>query len=111
MEDLFISNERKTSKVKGTGIQYIPGYIDPFVDFVIEKWLPVEKNSILDLGGGGFRFAISAAILNKNIIVVDLDPSGLDLELIYRRVNENGQIEIPVYDFLKEKIREGFREL
>jgi cyclopropane fatty-acyl-phospholipid synthase-like methyltransferase len=111
MRDLFISKERKPSKIAGTGIQYIPGHIEPFVDLVIKNYLPPEREEILDLGGGGFVFAIPVAALNRNITVVDMDPSGLDLKLIYQRIGENGHPIIPDYNFLREKIQIEIRNI
>lgn len=105
MKDLFISNERKVSTVPGTGIQYIPGHIEPFVDLIIKNYLPEEKNLILDLGGGGLRFAIPVAMSGKKITVVDLDPSGIDLELICRRISEIGEFKLPDINLLRENIQ------
>jgi 2-polyprenyl-3-methyl-5-hydroxy-6-metoxy-1,4-benzoquinol methylase len=104
MKGLFISNERKISNILGTGIQYIPGHIEPFVDLVINNYLPGEKSHILDLGGGGLRFAFPAALLNRKVTVVDLDPSGIDLEVISRKINEVGRFGFYDKNILKENI-------
>ena len=94
MSNLFISSERKLSKIKNTGIQYIPGHTEPLIDMIKDKFLPVDNENILDLGGGGLRFAIPVASLNKKIIVIDLDESAVDIDLIYSRMRKN---RLPVF--------------
>jgi 2-polyprenyl-3-methyl-5-hydroxy-6-metoxy-1,4-benzoquinol methylase len=88
---MYISPERKKSMIKGSGIQYIPGHEEKFVDFIVRNYLP-DTGNILDIGGGGFRFAIPVAIKGKSITVVDLDKDSLDLEDIVNRVNKNGKM-------------------
>lgn len=95
MRELFISNERKKSMIRGTGIQYIPGHIEPFVDLILNNYLPEEKDHILDLGGGGLRFAIPVAALKRKITVVDLDSTGTEYDLIIQRIKEIGHVETP----------------
>ncbi len=96
---MFISPERKVSTVPGTGVQYIPWHDEPFVDFVVDNFLP-PMGGILDLGGGGLRFAIPAALKQKPVTVVDLDEAGLDLESIVKRANEFGKLHIELADVL-----------
>jgi SAM-dependent methyltransferase len=90
---MFITPERKISTIEGTGVQYIPGHVENFIDFVIENYLP-DTGNILDLGGGGLRFAIPAALRGKAVTVVDLDASSLDVESIVAKVNQNGKLNI-----------------
>lgn len=87
----FISRERKFSTVKGTGVQYIPGHEESFVDYVISNYVN-DKEQILELGGGGMRFAIPAADKNKNITVVDSDKSSLDIKAIIQKVKSNEKV-------------------
>jgi SAM-dependent methyltransferase len=68
-------------------VQYIPGHIEPFVDLILGQYLPVD-GPLLDLGGGGLRFAVPAAMAGRQVTVVDVDGSSLDVEFIVRRVNE-----------------------
>ncbi|MCA9396005.1 MAG: class I SAM-dependent methyltransferase [Candidatus Omnitrophica bacterium] len=91
--DMFIAPERKTSTVKGTGVQYIPGHTDAFVDHVLSHFLQ-DADRIVDLGGGGLRFAIPAAQTGKRVEVVDLDSSALDVSFISGRVNELGKCNL-----------------
>ena len=90
---MFISKERKISLVKGGGIQYIYGHEETFIDFIINKYLPVSGN-ILDIGGGGLRFAIPAALQDKIVTVVDSDQDSLNVPDIVNRVNKNGKITV-----------------
>lgn len=90
---MFVSKERKISSKKGTGTQYLPGHDEPFVDFIIEKYLP-DSGNILDLGGGGLRFAIPVALRGKEVTVVDMDPDALDIATIVGRVNSIGKLHI-----------------
>lgn len=88
MASKFISKQRKISNVKGTGVQYVPGHVEPFVDKIIEEYLE-EANNIVDLGGGGFRFALPAAMKSKRVNVVDLDQDSLNKALILNRLVQN----------------------
>ncbi len=90
---MFVAPERKTSTVKGTGVQYIPGHVDPFVDHVLSAYLNVSDR-MLDLGGGGLRFAIPAAIAGKSLTVIDLDSSAMNVDLIVDRVNKVGKLNL-----------------
>jgi spermidine synthase len=85
---VFISQHRRLTTQQGHGVQYIPGHIEPFVDLIVQDYLP-DEGEILDLGGGGLRFALPVAQTGRRIKVVDLDPSGVDLDLIVERVNAN----------------------
>jgi SAM-dependent methyltransferase len=96
---MYISPERKVSAIAGTGVQYIPWHDEQFVDFVVEKYLP-PTGRILDLGGGGLRFAIPAALKGKSVLVVDLDEAGLNIEDIVRRSNEFGKAHIKLSDVI-----------
>jgi SAM-dependent methyltransferase len=87
-QEVFISKHRRLSRQIGHGVQYLPGHVEPFVDLVISEYLP-DDGEILDLGGGGLRFALPVALLGRRVTVVDVDPSGLDLEMVVQRVNEN----------------------
>lgn len=91
--NMFIAPERKTSTIKGTGIQYIPGHTDAFVDYVLNYLVP-DAERIVDLGGGGLRFAIPAAQMGKQVKVVDLDSSALDVNFITGRVNKVGKCSL-----------------
>jgi SAM-dependent methyltransferase len=74
-------------------VQYLPGHVEPFVDLVISEYLP-DDGEILDLGGGGLRFALPVALLGRRVTVVDVDPIGLDVEMVVQRVNENERSEL-----------------
>ena len=87
---MFISKHRRFSQQLGSGVQYLPGHEEPFVDLVINGYLP-KNGELLDLGGGGLRFAIPVALLGRSVIVVDLDPSGLDVRMVVNRMNTNDQ--------------------
>jgi spermidine synthase len=87
----FVSPERKRSSVAGTGIQYIPGHVDPFIDVVLSHYLHPDAR-VLDLGGGGLRFGLPSAALKHPTTVVDLDADALNVTDIIRRVEENGKI-------------------
>ena len=101
---MFISKERKIAGIKGLGIQYIPGHVEPFIDLIIKDHMPDKGGIILDLGGGGLRFAIPVALTNRKITVVDLDPSGLDIDIIYSKVLANDKEQIPDAEILKKNI-------
>ena len=75
---MFIAKHRRFSQQPGCGVQYIPGHIEPFVDLVLKEFLPPEGD-LLDLGGGGLRFALPVALGGRAITVVDLDGGGLDV--------------------------------
>jgi spermidine synthase len=62
--------------------------VEPFVDLIIEEYLP-DEGEILDLGGGGLRFALPVAAAGRSITVVDLDPTVADLAMVVDRVNAN----------------------
>jgi 2-polyprenyl-3-methyl-5-hydroxy-6-metoxy-1,4-benzoquinol methylase len=89
---MYISDERRKSVVPDMGIQYIPGHEEHFVDYVIAGFLP--EDGILELGGGGLRFAIPVAEKGKKITVVDLDPGSLDIDSIVEQVNNNSKVFI-----------------
>lgn len=94
----LISDERAFTSVQGTGVQYLPGHVEDFVDLIIKKYTP-EASNILELGGGGFRFAIPAS--EKSLVkVVDLDPLGLEISSIIEKVKGNGKW---VYDEISIK--------
>lgn len=105
MKSRFISRERRLSGIKNTGVQYIPGHTEPLIDLIIDQYLPKDGGKILDLGGGGLRFAIPVASLNYKVTVVDLDPTGLDLNLIYSRMEENGCLEFPNFRLISKNIK------
>ncbi len=90
---MFITPERRQSSVRGTGIQYVPGHEEPFVDHVVARHLPASGR-ILELGGAGFRFALAAALAGRRVTVVDRDASGLALPEIVERVNANGKLRL-----------------
>jgi hypothetical protein len=102
--DTFISAERKVSKIKGTGIQYLPGHVEPLADLIIKEYLPSDAGLILDLGGGGLRFAIPVALQNRKITVVDTDSSGTDLDLIYNKLKKNKKVNLPDINLLRLNI-------
>ena len=90
---MFITPARRQSGVPGTGIQYVPGHEEPFVDHVVARYLP-ERGRILELGGAGYRFALAAALAGRTVTVVDRDEAGLDLPEIVGRVNANGKLTL-----------------
>lgn len=81
------------SRQTGHGVQYLPGHVEPFVDLVINDFVP-DEGEILDLGGGGLRFGLPVARLGRRVTVVDVDPTGLDVEMVVQRVNENEGTEL-----------------
>jgi hypothetical protein len=88
----FISEERIFSNIIGTGVQYIPGHIDKFVDLIAEMYIP-EDGEVLEVGGGGLRFALPVAE-RRPITVVDLDKASLNIEEILRKVSQNNKASI-----------------
>jgi SAM-dependent methyltransferase len=90
---MFISPERRRATVEGCGIQYIPHHTERFVDLIVETYLPPRGN-ILDLGGGGLRFAVPVAQLGRDITVVDFDKESLDVDVVTERMNANGGLFI-----------------
>ena len=90
---MFTSPERKASSMEGMGIQYIPGHVEEFVDYVLDRYIP-ESGDIIDLGGGGLRFAIPVAMRGKKIAVVDGCAESLDIPLIVERVNKNAKVSV-----------------
>ncbi len=94
---MFITPERRQSGVVGTGIQYVPGHVEPFVDHVVARYLPASGR-ILELGGAGFRFALAAALAGRTVTVVDRDEAGLALPEIVERVNANGKLSLSLAD-------------
>jgi hypothetical protein len=103
--DPFISAERKVSKIKGTGIQYLPGHVEPLTDLIIKEYLPSDEGLILDLGGGGLRFAIPVASQNRKITVVDSDKTGTDIDLIYSKLKKNKKVHLPDINLLRQNIK------
>ncbi len=95
----FISKQRRLSQKEGFGVQYLPGHVEPFIDLVIDNYLP-KNGKILDLGGGGLRFALPVALQGRKVSVVDLDRSGLDVEMVVNRVNENDGTSLDSKDLL-----------
>ncbi len=85
---MFISQHRRLTTQDGDGVQYLPGHVEPFVDLIVQDYLPTE-GEIVDLGGAGLRFALPVAKTGRRIKVVDIDANGLDLDLIVDRVNAN----------------------
>ena len=90
---MFVSPHRRRTSRPGHGIQYLPGHVEPFVDLVLERFVP-RSGRIVDLGGGGLRFALPVALSGRQISVVDLDPLGLDLDVIVDRVNANDESDL-----------------
>ena len=91
--NMFISKERRISAKKGSGIQYIPGHIEPFTDLVVDQYLP-KIGGIVDLGGGGLRFAVPVAQKGRDITVVDADNDSIDLRGILKKVKENKSVNV-----------------
>jgi hypothetical protein len=104
MKNLFISKERKVSTLSGTGIQYITGHVEPLIDLVINNYLP-ESGNILDLAGGGLRFGIPVAMSKRKITVVDLDPSGVNIPVIFSKLKKNKYSDLPDLKTLKKYIK------
>lgn len=71
----LLGKDRKKSRVKGYGIQYLPFHKEDFVDKIL-KMFDKEKNEILEIAGGGLRF--SSKVKKAKIIVNDLDISSLN---------------------------------
>lgn len=90
---MFIAPHRKKCSMSGYGIQYIPGHSDSFTDFVIDKYVG-STSKILDLGGGGFRFAIPAGQYAESVDVVDNDALSLNVDLIINHANQNNSESI-----------------
>ncbi len=90
---MFISLERRKSSVAGTGIQYIPGHVEKFVDLVADVYVRAGAK-VLELGGGGLRFAVPVALKGMDITVVDLDRESLDTGMVVERVNSNGTLRL-----------------
>jgi len=99
---MFVAPERKRSSVGGTGIQYLPGHVDKFIDLVVDTYLPCV-GSVVDLGGGGLRFAVPAALEGRAVSVVDLDKDGLDIGLIVGHLARNGTSSLEIQT-LSDKI-------
>lgn len=84
---VLTDKQRKKSNVKGTGIQYLPGHKDDFIDLCTNVICKSENNKVkvLDIGGGGLRFA--SGILEcdniEKIFIVDPDYYSLDYEKIF----------------------------
>lgn len=82
-DDRFISPQRRLSVVRGGGVQYIPGHIEPFVDGVIDLLRTSgDVAEILEIGGGGLRFATAASCLDAvtTLSVVEPDYASLDVD-------------------------------
>lgn len=90
---MFVSPHRRLTSRPGHGVQYLPGHVEPFVDLVLERFVP-DQGRMVDIGGGGLRFAVPVALSGKRISVVDLDPAGLDLDVIVGRVNANDESDL-----------------
>jgi len=89
--DQYIGRERKVSNFPGGGIQYIPGHDEPFIDYFISEYVAKQSFSIaLELGGGGFRFALPASQYLQKIIVVDIDKESLDINKIIIKLKSLG---------------------
>ena len=76
----FISPQRRISEVCGGGVQYIPGHVEPFVDGVIELLrVSGDRAEILEIGGGGLRFATAATAIKvvTTLSVVEPDYASL----------------------------------
>jgi len=97
---IFISPERRFAAKPGNGVQYIPGHIDEFVDYINENLVPIS-NSILDIGGGGLRFAVPVALKHKHITVIDEDPTSLDISFISKQINQVGKLKVNSHDLSK----------
>jgi hypothetical protein len=85
MTFIRVSKQRKISNLKETGIQYLPGHEERFMDKTIDLLGDMNKSlNILELGGGGLRFALSAIGLNnvEHITIVEPDYYSLD----YRKI-------------------------
>jgi len=83
----LISKQRKVSNIKGTGLQYLPGHKDKYID-LCTRIITRDKKSklkILDIGGGGLRFVSSILTLNnvKKIYIVEPDYYALDYKKIF----------------------------
>lgn len=88
MSDFILTDkQRKRSNMKGTGIQYLPGHTDEFVDFCanIIRESKNDKMRILEIGGGGLRFVASILECDKikRIYIVDPDYYALDHRKIF----------------------------
>lgn len=87
----YIGKERRRSNHSGGGIQYIPGHEEPFIDHIISNWIVKNHfSNVLDLGGGGFRFALPASEYLEKITVVDIDKESLNLQGIIKKLKDIG---------------------
>lgn len=80
-DDRFISPQRRISQLPGGGVQYIPGHTEFFVDAVVDLVRRDQSmNTILEIGGGGLRFASAVAVISSvtDITVVEPDYASLD---------------------------------
>ncbi len=110
---MYITEERRCSAIEGVGIQYIPGHDEKFIDYIVERYLP-EAGNIVDLGGGGFRFAIPVSLTGRNVTIVDIDSDGLDLPSIVERINQNGKMFIDlkrIQNLIKINVQDIFQFL
>jgi hypothetical protein len=101
----MLGPDRKKSKVKGFGIQYLPFHQEGFVDYIIKNF-DKEKNEILEIAGGGLRF--SSKIKKARIIVNDLDVSSL--HAIKKKFNLKNKINFLKGDFftVNKKLKKKF---
>jgi len=61
---VFISEHCRRSPKSGHGAQYLPGHVEPFVDLIIDEYLP-ETGELLDLGGAGMDSSLLWTPINQ----------------------------------------------
>jgi hypothetical protein len=100
---ILTDKQRKKSNVKGTGIQYLPGHKDQFVDFCANSIKKSKKNNlkILEIGGGGLRFVASILRFNnvEKIYIVEPDYFALD----YKKIFEMTKLDSDCFKLFKRK--------
>ncbi len=88
----LISENKRLTKVKGTGVQFLPGYPEKFLDRVRSFIRNVDKKiNILEIGGGGLIYLLSL-IDESNIgkyIVIEPDITSTNYYDIIKHYNLN----------------------
>ncbi|WP_345993669.1 hypothetical protein [Sulfurimonas sp. HSL-1716] len=97
----MVGDQRKVSNLLGTGIQYIPGHIEPYVDECVQEVQKYKPKRILEIGGGGFRF-ISEVITNeaiKEALIIEPDYYALDYKKILTKIDQ-----LELIDLMEKKV-------
>ena len=80
--------QRKIANGGGFGIQYLPGHVEPYMDHCLSLLAAAGAANILELGGGGLRFALPAMELAAlgRLTVVDPDAVALSVARVAAEV-------------------------